>query len=110
MNEFEPDKTPHRNLLITCSQWKATLIAMNRRISPVKLRGRPREFDRDEVLERAMNLFWSRGCEATSGSDLTQAMGITPPSLYGTFGDKKRLFLEAVDRYRAGPGAFAQRA
>ena len=83
---------------------------MNRRISPVKSRGRPREFDRDEVLERAINLFWSRGYEATSVSDLTEAMGITPPSLYSAFGDKKRLFLEAVDRYQAGPGAFAQRA
>ena len=57
-----------------------------------------------------MRLFWKRGYEATSVSDLTKAMGITPPSLYGTFGDKKRLFLEAVDRYLAGPGQFAQRA
>ena len=43
-------------------------------------------------------------------SDLTEAMGITPPSLYAAFGDKKRLFLEAVDRYQAGPGSFAQAA
>jgi TetR/AcrR family transcriptional regulator, copper-responsive repressor len=57
-----------------------------------------------------MRLFWTRGYEATSVSDLTESMGITPPSLYGTFGDKKRLFLEAVDRYAAGPGSFAQRA
>lgn len=57
-----------------------------------------------------MRLFWSRGYEATSVSDLTEAMGITPPSLYGTFGDKKRLFLEAVDRYQVGPGGHAQRA
>lgn len=57
-----------------------------------------------------MHLFWRRGYEATSVSDLTDAMGITPPSLYAAFGDKKRLFLEAVDRYQAGPGSFAQRA
>lgn len=43
-------------------------------------------------------------------SELTEAMGITPPSLYAAFGDKKRLFLEAVDRYQAGPGSFAQAA
>ena len=43
-------------------------------------------------------------------SDLTEAMGITPPSLYAAFGDKKRLFLESVDRYQAGPGSFAQAA
>jgi AcrR family transcriptional regulator len=57
-----------------------------------------------------MRLFWSRGYEATSVSDLVAAMGITPPSLYGAFGDKKRLFLEAVDRYQAGPGCFAYKA
>jgi AcrR family transcriptional regulator len=57
-----------------------------------------------------MYLFWSRGYDATSVSELTEAMGITPPSLYAAFGDKKRLFLEAVDRYQAGPGSFAQRA
>ena len=43
-------------------------------------------------------------------SDLTEAMGITPPSLYAAFGDKKRLFLESVDHYQAGPGSFAQAA
>ena len=57
-----------------------------------------------------MRLFWSRGYEATSLSELVAAMGITPPSLYSAFGDKKRLFLEAVDRYQAGPGCFAYEA
>jgi AcrR family transcriptional regulator len=75
-----------------------------------KPRGRPRGFDRDKALECAMRLFWERGYEATSISDLTKAMGLKPPALYGAFGDKKHLFLEAVDRYQAGPGCFAQEA
>lgn len=57
-----------------------------------------------------MRLFWARGFEATSINDLTEAMGVTPPSLYGAFGDKKRLFLEAVDRYQAASGHAAQAA
>jgi AcrR family transcriptional regulator len=56
-----------------------------------------------------MRLFWSRGYEATSISDLTAAMQIMPPALYGAFGDKKRLFLEAVDRYQQG-GSSARKA
>lgn len=55
-----------------------------------------------------MHLFWQHGYEATSVSDLTQAMGITPPSLYAAFGDKRRLFLEAVDRYLGGTKAVEQ--
>lgn len=78
--------------------------------APPKPRGRPRGFDRAEALETAMRLFWSRGFEATSISDLTHAMGINPPALYGAFGDKKRLFLEAVDLYEQGPGCFGQQA
>ena len=50
-----------------------------------------------------MLLFWKQGFEGSSVSDLTAAMGITPPSLYTAFGDKKRLFLEAVQRYTSGP-------
>lgn len=61
--------------------------------------GRPLSFDRDAALERAMVLFWEHGYEATSLAELTTAMGVTPPSVYAAFGDKKRLFLEAVDRY-----------
>jgi AcrR family transcriptional regulator len=83
---------------------------MNKAELPSRPRGRPRAFDRDEALDRAMHLFWRRGYEVTSISDLTETMGITPPSLYAAFGDKKRLFLEAVDRYQAGPGSFAQAA
>jgi AcrR family transcriptional regulator len=67
---------------------------------PAKLRGRPRSFDREQALERAMQVFWKQGYEATSIHDLTRAMGINPPSLYAAFGDKERLFLEAVGRYQ----------
>lgn len=64
--------------------------------------GRPLSFDRDAALVSAMHLFWRHGYEATSVADLTRAMGITPPSLYAAFGDKRRLFLEAVHSYLGG--------
>jgi len=64
--------------------------------------GRPLGFDRDVALREAMLLFWRHGYEATSVNDLTKAMGITPPSLYTAFGDKKQLFLEAVELYTSG--------
>src|SRR5690606_1214187 len=71
--------------------------------APVARRtGRPLSFDRDAALVSAMHLFWRHGYEATSVADLTRAMGITPPSLYAAFGDKRRLFLEAVHRYLGG--------
>ncbi|NUB44010.1 TetR/AcrR family transcriptional regulator [Fertoebacter nigrum] len=65
--------------------------------------GRPLSFDREAALHSAMLLFWRHGYEATSLADLTAAMGITPPSLYAAYGDKKRLFLAAVDLYLSGP-------
>jgi AcrR family transcriptional regulator len=74
-----------------------------------KVRGRPRSFDRDSALERAMQLFWRQGYEATSLHDLTAAMGINPPSLYAAFGDKEHLFMEAVERYSCGPGGGTSR-
>jgi len=70
-----------------------------------KPRGRPLSFDRETALEQAMHVFWQRGYEAASVSELTAAMGITAPSLYTAFGDKERLFLEAIERYANGPGA-----
>ncbi|HEV2148907.1 MAG TPA: TetR/AcrR family transcriptional regulator [Longimicrobiaceae bacterium] len=60
---------------------------------------RPKEFDRDEVLDRALEAFWTHGYEATSMQDLVEAMGIHRGSLYDTFGDKHALFLAALDRY-----------
>jgi len=61
--------------------------------------GRPKEFDEEEALKRAMEVFWSHGYEATSVQDLLDAMGINRGSLYGTFGDKHALFTAAIDHY-----------
>src|SRR5512146_3133160 len=58
-----------------------------------------KQFDRNEVLDRATALFWTRGYEATSIQDLVEATGINRGSIYGTFGDKQGMFLAAVDRY-----------
>ncbi|WP_375452390.1 TetR/AcrR family transcriptional regulator [uncultured Devosia sp.] len=65
--------------------------------------GRPLSFDRDEALEKAMLAFWRSGYETTSISDLTAAMGITAPSIYTAYGDKKQLFLEAMRLYAGSP-------
>ncbi len=73
-------------------------------------RGRPREFDRSAALDSALAEFWRRGYEATSVARLTQAMGITPPSLYAAFGDKRRLFSEAVERYAQTYGQYGSRS
>jgi len=83
---------------------------METKVKPPKARGRPLSFDRDKALENAMHVFWERGYEAASISELTAAMGITPPSLYTAFGDKERLFLEAIERYAGGAGSGAPRA
>ncbi len=73
----------------------------------VRRPGRPLSFDRDAALDAAMRLFWQHGYEATSIAALTERMGITPPSLYAAFGDKRQLFREAVDRYLGGAAAVA---
>src|ERR1700744_433597 len=64
-------------------------------------RGRPRSFDADAAVERAMGVFWSRGYHATALPDLLRATKLSRGSLYAAFGDKHSLFLRALDRYIA---------
>jgi len=68
--------------------------------------GRPRSFDIDEALERAMVVFWERGYDGATLSDLTEAMGITRTSMYAAFGNKEELFVKALHRYLEGPGGY----
>src|SRR5260370_15493255 len=72
--------------------------------------GRPRAFDADVALERAMHVFWAKGYEGASLSDLTQAMRINRPSLYAAFGNKEQLFGKVLDRYMDGPVAYFGKA
>src|ERR1700733_8804415 len=72
--------------------------------------GRPISFDEDAALEAAMLLFWERGYEGTSMSDLTRAMGLSPSSIYAAFGDKQALFFLTVKRYMDSRAQYATRA
>jgi AcrR family transcriptional regulator len=78
--------------------------------SATTTKGRPRGFDRDQALEAALMEFWRHGYEATSIATLTKAMGINPPSLYAAFGDKRKLFSAAVQRYAETHGDYGARA
>jgi AcrR family transcriptional regulator len=74
-------------------------------------KGRPREFDTDVALDKALHVFWRQGYEGASLTDLTEAMGISRPSLYAAFGNKEDLFRRALDRYsESGPGATIREA
>jgi AcrR family transcriptional regulator len=67
-------------------------------------RGRPRGFDRDAALRQAMEVFWQKGYDGASMSELTSAMGINSPSLYAAFGSKEALFREAAELYSRAAG------
>ncbi|MCD9026126.1 TetR/AcrR family transcriptional regulator [Cohnella silvisoli] len=69
---------------------------------------RPREFDEEKALDAAMQLFWEKGFEATSLSDLTSRMGIQRPSIYAAFGDKKELFEAALRKYTRFHASFVR--
>src|ERR1700730_8554984 len=72
--------------------------------------GRPRAFDADRALDRALTIFWRDGYEGASLPALTKAMGINRPSLYAAFGNKEALFRKAVARYDRGPAGYTYKA
>src|SRR3989442_5508625 len=72
--------------------------------------GRTRQFDIDEALDQALEVFWARGYEGATLPELTRAMGINRPSLYAAFGNKEQLFRKALDRYQTGPMSFLTEA
>ena len=92
----------YHDLRATANNFIVTSMKLNKSRIARKV-GRPLSFDRERALHQAMLLFWQHGYEATSLSDLTAAMGVTPPSIYTAFGDKRSLFLEAVRHYLSGP-------
>jgi AcrR family transcriptional regulator len=77
---------------------------------PLSCRGRPREFCVDQALAQALRVFWEKGYEGTSLNDLTEAMGITRPSLYAAFGNKESLFRKALDLYETEKLAYIRKA
>jgi AcrR family transcriptional regulator len=96
------DMIPHKRLQIPVKRFivndmKSSLPNAQRKI------GRPLSFDPDVALAPAMLLFWRHGYEATSLAELTRAMGVTSPSIYAAYGDKKGLFRAAVQRYLSQP-------
>lgn len=68
--------------------------------------GRPRAFDADEALDKAMVVFWQQGYEGASLTDLTEAMGISRKSLYAAYGNKEELFRKVLRRYTDGPASY----
>jgi AcrR family transcriptional regulator len=73
-------------------------------------RGRPREFDTEDALAAALGVFWRKGYDGASLTDLTEAMGITRPSLYAAFGNKEQLFTQALDLYEREKLAYVRAA
>ncbi|WCP67761.1 TetR/AcrR family transcriptional regulator [Vibrio tubiashii] len=67
--------------------------------------GRPKSFDKEIALEKALDVFWTQGYDGASLKDLTQAMGINKPSMYATFGNKEQLYFQAVEMYKNREGA-----
>jgi AcrR family transcriptional regulator len=78
----------------------------SRELSETAPLGRPREFDLDTALEGAMLVFWRKGYEGASMSDLTASLGVTKPSLYAAFGNKEQLFHAVLDRYDERTASF----
>jgi len=83
---------------------------MEQDLAPAPVKGRPREFCVEEALAAALRVFWSRGYEGASMSELTAEMGITKPSLYAAFGNKEALFHKALDLYEREKLAYMRSA
>src|SRR5215470_568193 len=90
-----------RAALLAIKDQSVYILAMSRQTPAQLPRGRPRSFDVDTAVERAMGVFWSRGYHATALPDLLRATKLSRGSLYAAFGDKHSLFLRALDRYIA---------
>jgi AcrR family transcriptional regulator len=75
-------------------------------VTPAPTVGRPRAFDMEKALHKALEVFWRKGYEGASLPDLCEAMGINKPSLYAAFGNKEQLFLKAIELYENRPCAF----
>jgi AcrR family transcriptional regulator len=79
-------------------------------VTTTSIKGRPREFCVDQALAAALRVFWSKGYEGASMADLTEAMGVTKPSLYAAFGNKEALFHKALDLYESEKLDYTRRA
>src|SRR5579883_9458 len=77
---------------------------------PQRPRGRPRSFDELEALEKATQIFWSKGYDGVTIDDLVAGMGVGRPSLYAVFGDKRSIFLRVLKAYAERKGALAAKA
>lgn len=75
-------------------------------VASTKTLGRPRKFDKDLALDTALQVFMQKGYEATSLTDITEALGINRPSVYAAFGNKEELFAQALAKYNQGPIAY----
>jgi AcrR family transcriptional regulator len=73
-------------------------------------KGRPRKFDPELAIGQAMHVFWKKGYDGTTLDDLTEATGVSRPSLYAAFGNKEALFLKVLDRYRESPASYLKSA
>jgi len=73
-------------------------------------RGRPSNFDHEEALEKALQVFWAHGYEGASMAELTEALGINKPSIYAAFGNKEELFHKALGKYLSGPLSYISEA
>lgn len=88
----------------------ATVTRADPSSAPAPSKGRPREFCMDQALAAALRVFWTKGYEGASLADLTDAMGITRPSLYAAFGNKEALFHKALDLYETEKLAYMRSA